>query len=62
MILSILIPVIPQHENDFRILLEHIKKQIKDESQVEILWSITESQINGGISSGKKRQLLLQLA
>lgn len=60
--LSILIPVIPQHEQKFNELLQYLRSQISDESQVEILWSNTESQLNGGPSSGKKRQLLLQLA
>lgn len=62
MMLSILIPVIPQHEQKFNELLRHLNNQISDPSQVEILWSLTESQINGGPSSGKKRQLLLQMA
>lgn len=62
MMLSILIPVIPQHEQKFNELLQHIQRQIKDPNEVELLWSNTESQINGGPSSGKKRQLLLQLA
>lgn len=62
MMLSILIPVIPQHEQKFNELLRHLNNQISDPSQVEILWSLTESQLNGGPSSGKKRQLLLQMA
>lgn len=60
--LSILIPVIPQHEQKFNELLRHLQNQISDPTQVEILWSLTESQLNGGPSSGKKRQLLLQMA
>lgn len=61
-LLSILIPVIPQHEKAFNILLRHLQKQIKDSNEVEVLWSNTLSQLNGGPSSGKKRQILLHQA
>lgn len=62
MILSILIPVIPQHEPQFNELLLRLHNQIGTQSQVEVLWKNTESQINGGPSSGKKRQQLLEQA
>lgn len=64
MMLSILIPVIPQHEQKFNELLQYLTNQINQvdaTANVEILWSSTESQINGGPSSGTKRQLLLQV-
>jgi len=62
MMLSILIPVIPQHEQSFLQLKDHLVKQIKDESKVEIISYLTETQINGGKSTGVKRQWLLTQA
>lgn len=62
MMLSILIPLVPQHEQSFLQLKDHLAKQIKDESQVEIISYLTETHINGGKSTGYKRQWLLEQA
>lgn len=62
MTLSILIPVIPQYEQVFLQLKDHLVKQIKDDSQVEILSYSTAAQIHGGPSTGRKRQFLLDKA
>lgn len=62
MILSILIPVTPQHEEKFRVLYHHVDSQINDNNQVEILHNHSPAQIHGGPSTGAKRQDLLNQA
>jgi hypothetical protein len=61
MILSILIPVTPAHEANFNQLHAHLIKQINGRA-VEILYHISPAQINGGPSTGSKRQGLLEKA
>lgn len=61
MILSILIPVTPKDEHSFNILHAHLVKQINNR-EVEILYHISHSQVNGGPSTGSKRQGLLSRA
>lgn len=57
--LSILIPVTPQHEEKFSQLYHHIDSQIKDNNEVEILHIHSPAAIHGGMSTGRKRQMLL---
>lgn len=58
MILSILIPVIPIYEARFNELYNHLLNQVKGR-EVEILYTISKPQIEGGISTGQRRQDLL---
>lgn len=58
--LSILIPVIPQHEQVFFTLLAHLTP--KGNNEVEILWKQSKAKIHGGPSTGIKRQELLHEA
>lgn len=64
MILSILIPSIPKRNKRLKSLKRVLSKQIKGElkSQVEIIVDDSESVLNGGISIGKKRELLVKKA
>lgn len=66
-ILSILIPTIPDREKSFGHLLTKVIVQGDDLERVhptlgkvEILWSSTDSFLNGGPSIGKKRQALVE--
>lgn len=60
MILSILIPVTPHHEEKFSLLYHHLDQQIKDNNEVEILHTHSPAAIHGGPTTGSKRQKLLQ--
>lgn len=62
MMLSILIPVIPEHEPAFFQLKAHLESQIKDPNKVEVISYGTQSQLRGGPSTGVKRQWLLDRA
>ena len=61
MILSILIPSIPERKNKLDNLLNELNRQ-KKSYEVEILTSVTEKYIEGGLSVGAKRDLLVQKA
>lgn len=61
MILSILIPVIPQYETQFKSLFELLANQ-KKSAEVEIIHSVDKRQIDGGKSTGLRRQELLERA
>lgn len=61
MTLSILIPLVPQHEKKFNELRAYLESQIKDRP-VEILSLNSKSQKEGGESTGRKRQRLLEQA
>lgn len=58
--LSILIPSVPAHQSQFNHLLELLERQKVD--GVEILTNVTKASINGGPSTGEKRQSLLTRA
>ncbi|NRA91233.1 MAG: glycosyltransferase [Psychroserpens sp.] len=60
MILSILIPSIPEHTKKLEGLLKQLKKQ--DLSNVQILTYETEASKNGGMSIGSKRTKLINQA
>lgn len=61
MILSILIPSIPERKNKLDNLLNELNRQ-KKSYEVEILTSVTNKYIEGGLSVGAKRDLLVQKA
>lgn len=58
--LSILIPVTPSHEAQFKVLLDHLAKYKTDE--VEVISNFSKAAIHGGPSTGFKRQQLLSQA
>lgn len=59
--LSVLIPVIPCYEQQFQTLSQHLINQIKGR-EVEILHSHDKRQLDGGRSTGFRRQQLLECA
>lgn len=56
--LSILIPVVPFHERSFNILTDVLNRQMQP--GVEVISKMTKSCLQGGPSTGTKRQQLLE--
>lgn len=62
MTLSILIPVTTSHEQQFKVLINHLMSQMTDGDEVQIISRISKAAIHGGPSTGSKRQELLNEA
>lgn len=62
MILSILIPTVPQRKHLFDALVNHIEKQINENNFNNDVEIVSHSAPNGTMTTGAKRNILVQMA